>query len=69
MAVPSTSCFTAISIEPEKAIYIYTEYAYDKDTVFTFANTTSSEEWAKDGIVNAKSIYDWADALYFDMFS
>ncbi len=66
---PVTSCFSAISIEPEKAIYIYTEYAYDKNNVFSFANTTSSEEWAKDGIVNAKSIYDWADALYFDMFN
>ncbi len=66
---PVTSCFSAVSIEPQKAIYIYTEYAYDKDIVFSFANTISSEDWKKDGVVNAKSIYDWADALYFDMFS
>jgi len=66
---PVTSCFSAISMEPEQAIYIYTEYAYDKNTVFSFSNTTSSEDWHKDGIQNAKSIYDWADALYFDMFN
>lgn len=65
---PVTSCFSAVSIKPEKAIYIYTEYAYDKNIVFNFANTTSSEDWKKDGIVNAESIYDWADALYADMF-
>jgi len=65
---PVTSCFSAVSIEPEKAIYIYTEYAYDKNIVFSFANTVSSEDWKKDGAVNAESIYDWADALYADMF-
>lgn len=66
---PVTTCFSAISIEPEKAIYIYTEYEYDKNIVFSFANTTSSEDWKKDGIQNAQSIYDWADALYADMFN
>lgn len=66
---PVTTCFSAVSIEPEKAIYIYTEYSYDKDIVFSFANTFSSEDWKKDGVQNAESIYNWADALYADMFN
>lgn len=66
---PVTTCFSAVSIEPEKAIYIYTEYSYDKDIVFSFANTFSSEDWKKDGVQNGESIYDWADALYADMFN
>ncbi len=66
---PVTTCFSAVSIAPEKAIYIYTEYSYDKNIVFSFANTFSSEDWKKDGVQNAESIYDWADALYADMFN
>ena len=66
---PTTTCFSAVSTEPEKAIYIYTQYSYDKKTKsFDFAGTVSSEEWKKDGITNANSIYDWATALYHDMF-
>ncbi|EQB39433.1 twin-arginine translocation pathway signal protein [Sulfurimonas hongkongensis] len=67
---PTTTCFSAISIEPERAIYIYTQYAHNKtDLAFNFASTTSSEDWLKDGEVNASSIYQWAAALYTDMFS
>ena len=66
---PTTTCFSAISIEPEKAIYIYTQYSYDKATkTFDFADTLSSEDWKKDGVTNADSLYDWAGALYADMF-
>jgi len=66
---PTTTCFSAVSIEPEKAIYIYTQYSYDKSTqTFDFDGTLSSEDWKKDGITNAKSIYNWAASLYFDMF-
>jgi len=66
---PTTTCFSAVSLNPEKAIYIYTQYAYNKaDKSFTFASTTSSEDWEKDGEVNADSLYRWADALYADMF-
>ena len=66
---PTTTCFSAVSIEPEKAIYIYTQYSYDKKTkAFNFAGTVSSEDWKKDGITNGNSIYDWATALYHDMF-
>ncbi|MCK9490686.1 MAG: NAD(P)/FAD-dependent oxidoreductase [Sulfurimonas sp.] len=67
---PTTTCFSAVSIAPERAIYIYTQYAHNKtDETFNFASTTSSEDWLKDGEVNANSIYDWANALYADMFS
>jgi len=66
---PTTTCFSAVSIAPEKAIYIYTQYSYDNKTkTFDFAGTVSSEDWKKDGLTNGKSVYNWADALYFDMF-
>jgi len=67
---PTTTCFSAVSLEPEKGIFIYTQYAYNKaDKSFSFASTTSGEDWKKDGTTNAKSIYRWADALYKDMFN
>ncbi len=66
---PTTTCFSAVSIAPEKAIYIYTQYSYNKvDKTFDFADTLSSENWGRDGEVNASSLYDWANALYADMF-
>jgi NADH dehydrogenase FAD-containing subunit len=77
---PITLCFSAISIAPENAIYIYTKYSFDKKDkepkhvkfidwkLFSFTETMSSEDWKKDGIRDAASIYSWADALYFDMF-
>ena len=77
---PITMCFSAISTKPENAIYIYTRYSFDKKDKdpkhvkfedwkkFSFADTMSSENWKKDGKVNANSVYSWADALYFDMF-
>ena len=67
---PTTTCFSAVSINPERAIFIYTQYAYNKvDSTFAFADTTSSEDWKKNGKVNADGIYEWASALYNDMFS
>ncbi len=66
---PVTTCFSIISTKPAQAIYIYSEYAYDKEKkTFSFANTTASEKWKIDGAVNADSVYNWADALYADMF-
>ena len=66
---PTTTCFSAVSIKPERAIFIYTQYAYNKvDSTFAFADTTSSEDWKKNGKVNADGIYEWASALYSDMF-
>jgi hypothetical protein len=66
---PTTTCFSAVSIAPEKAIYIYTQYSYSAKTkAFNFAGTISSENWKKDGKKNADSIYSWATSLYYDMF-
>ena len=66
---PTTTCFSAVAINPEKAIYIYTQYSYDTKTkAFDFDGTVSSEDWKKDGLTNGQSVYNWADALYFDMF-
>lgn len=66
---PTTTCFSAVSTSPEKAIYIYTQYSYDEKTkTFDFAGTVASEDWKKDGKTNANSITDWATALYHDMF-
>jgi NADH dehydrogenase FAD-containing subunit len=67
---PLTICFSAVSINPERAIYIHSEYAYNSKTKrFGFATPVSSENWSgKDGIDNAKGLYDWADTLYVDMF-
>jgi len=66
---PTTTCFSAVSIAPDRDIYIYTQYAYNKENAtFSFNATTSSEDWRKDGAVNADSVYNWADALYADMF-
>jgi len=67
---PITICFSAVSINPERAIYIHSEYAYNKKKkAFGFATPVSSENWhGKDGLNNAKALYNWADALYVDMF-
>ena len=68
---PITICFSAVSINPERAIYIHSEYAYNKKKkAFEFATPISSENWkGKDGIDNAKALYNWADSLYVDMFN
>jgi len=68
---PTTTCFSVVATNPERAIYIYSQYAYNKSkNTFSFANTSSSEDWKKEeGRVNGESVYNWADALYMDMFS
>ena len=67
---PTTTCFSVVATNPEKAIYIYSQYAYDKtNKTFSFTDTSSSEDWKKDGLVNGNSVYNWAGALYGDMFT
>lgn len=67
---PVTTCFSVVATNPEQAIYIYSEYAYNKsDKSFSFADTSVSEDWKKEGKANGNSVYKWADALYTDMFS
>lgn len=67
---PITICFSAVSINPERAIFIHSEYAYDtKRKSFGFATPVSSENWkGKDGLDNAKGLYNWADSMFVDMF-
>ncbi len=66
---PTTTCFSCVSLVPERDIYIYSDYAYNEKTkAFSFSHTSSSEDWKKDGATNAASVYNWADALYRDMF-
>ncbi len=67
---PITICFSAVSINPERAIFIHSEYAYDvKKKSFGFATPISSENWkGKDGLDNAKGLYSWADSIFVDMF-
>ncbi len=68
---PTTTCFSAVSIKPYRAIYIYSQYAFvEKSGRFRFDNTLSSEDWqSKSGLTDAKSIKNWATAVYSDMFS
>ncbi len=68
---PITICFSAVSIYPERAIFIHSEYAYDKDKKsFGFATPITSEKWSgKDGLENAKGLYSWANSMFIDMFN
>jgi len=67
---PITICFSSVSIDPERAIFIHSEYAYDnKKKSFSFATPVTNENWkGNDGLDNAKGLYDWANSLYIDMF-
>ncbi len=77
---PITMCFSAVSTKPEKAIYIFTRYSFDKKDKdpkhvkfedwkkFSFSETMSSEDWKKKGKQDYESIISWSTALYFDMF-
>ncbi len=67
---PTTLCFSAISIEPERAIFVNSQYAYNKKTKrFGFATPKTSEVWkGKEGLENAKAQHNWANAIYKYMF-
>ncbi|MEA3354716.1 MAG: FAD/NAD(P)-binding oxidoreductase [Campylobacterota bacterium] len=67
---PTTLCFSAVSIDPERAIFVNSQYAYNKKTKrFGFATPKTSEEWrGEEGLTNAKAQHDWADAMYRSMF-
>lgn len=67
---PVTLCISAVSANPERGIFIHSEYAYDKKTGrFSFATPVIDEVWkGKEGLNNGKSIYGWAQAIYIDMF-
>jgi NADH dehydrogenase FAD-containing subunit len=67
---PVTLCISAVSVFPERGIFIHSEYAYDKKTKsFSFATPVTEEVWkGKLGRENAGFLYGWAKALYVDMF-
>ena len=67
---PVTVCISLVSINPERGIFIHSEYAYNKKAgQFEFATPVTDEIWkGKHGEQNALSAYDWAKAMYLDMF-
>ena len=67
---PVTICFSAVTLYPERAIYIHSEYAYNKQTKsFGFATPVTSEVWkGQEGLNNAKGLYDWGASMFIDMF-
>jgi hypothetical protein len=67
---PVTVCISLVSIYPERGIFIHSEYAYNKKSgQFEFATPVTDEIWkAEHGEKNAASAYDWAEAMYVDMF-
>ena len=67
---PTTLCFSAVTISPERAIFVNSMYAYNNKTKrFGFDTPKTSEVWeGKEGLENAKAQYDWANAMYNYMF-
>ncbi len=67
---PTTLCFSAVSANPERAIFINSQYSYNNKTKkFGFATPKTSEVWkGNEGLINAKAQHDWADAMYRYMF-
>ncbi|MEA3372524.1 MAG: FAD/NAD(P)-binding oxidoreductase [Campylobacterota bacterium] len=67
---PTTLCFSAVSMSPERAIFVNSMYAYnEKKKRFGFATPKTSEAWkGKEGLTNAKAQHDWANAIYRYMF-
>ncbi|MEA1983232.1 MAG: NAD(P)/FAD-dependent oxidoreductase, partial [Campylobacterota bacterium] len=67
---PTTLCFSAVSMNPERAIFVNSMYAYnEKKKRFGFATPKTSEVWkGQEGLVNAKAQHDWANAMYKYMF-
>ncbi len=67
---PTTLCFSAVAMSPERAIFVNSMYAYnEKKKRFGFATPKTSEVWkGKEGLINAKAQHDWANAMYNYMF-
>ena len=67
---PTTLCFSAVTIAPERAIFVNSMYAYNKEKKrFGFATPKTSEVWkGEEGLTNAKAQHDWAIAMYRYMF-
>ncbi len=67
---PTTLCFSAVTMSPERAIFVNSMYAYNKEKKrFGFATPKTSEVWkGEEGLTNAKAQHDWAIAMYRYMF-
>jgi len=67
---PTTLCFSAVTMSPERAIFVNSMYAYNKEKKrFGFATPKTSEVWkGEEGLTNAKAQHDWAFAMYRYMF-
>ncbi len=67
---PVTVCISDVSFKPERGIFIHSEYEFNKKTnQFQFATPVTDEIWkGKEGLNNAKVVYDWAQSMYADMF-
>ncbi len=67
---PVTICISLVSIAPERGIFIHSEYRFNKKAgQFEFATPVTDEKWkGEHGKANALGAYDWAQAMYIDMF-
>ena len=63
---PQTMCFSAVDIEPLRAMSIITYYKYDEHTgLFAFDRTHLMDKWDTQG---GQASLAWAEGMYRDMF-
>jgi NADPH-dependent 2,4-dienoyl-CoA reductase/sulfur reductase-like enzyme len=63
---PQTMCFSAVDINPLKAMSIITFYKFNKqDKAFEFDRTHMMEDWNTEG---GQASLAWAEGMYRDMF-
>ena len=63
---PQTMCFSAVDIEPLRAMSIITYYKFDKKTgLFAFDRTHLMDKWDTQG---GQASLAWAEGMYRDMF-
>lgn len=63
---PQTMCFSAVDINPLKAMSIITFYKFNKQTrEFEFDRTHMMEDWTTEG---GQASLAWAEGMYRDMF-
>ncbi|WP_200762638.1 FAD-dependent oxidoreductase [Nitrosophilus alvini] len=67
---PMTVCYSAITVDPIRAISVNAGYTYDKKKkTFSFHNASTMERWnTKDGLQAGKRMFEWAKGMYRDMF-
>ena len=67
---PVTVCISDVSFNPERGIFIHSEYEFNpKTNQFQFATPVTDEVWkGEEGLNNAEAVYGWAESMYADMF-